>query len=147
MHVLEFGSGNSTLWWSHRSKQLTSIETDPEWFSLVKEKLPAGVDYRLTDSADGAAGYPQACAQIHGSFDLIIIDGLNRPACMINALPKLRPNGVVLWDNSDRLEDAEGYQFLISNGFSRIDFFGAGPINAYPWATSIFYRSNNCLNI
>lgn len=38
--ILEWGSGNSSLFWAKRSKNVTSIEDDEEWFNLVdKSKL------------------------------------------------------------------------------------------------------------
>jgi hypothetical protein len=80
-------------------------------------------------------------------FDIIIIDGRERVQCSMNSLNALKENGVIIWDNSDRLKYAKGYNFLLSNGFKRIDFSGLGPINPHAWCTSIFYRVGNCLDI
>jgi hypothetical protein len=30
---------------------------------------------------------------------------------------------------------------LWARGFARIDFWGAGPVNDFPWCTSLFTRS------
>ena len=48
---------------------------------------------------------------------------------------------------TDRVIYQEGYEFLLTNGFKRLDFWGMGPINPYSWCTSIFYRKENCLEI
>jgi hypothetical protein len=76
------------------------------------------------------------------TFDIIVIDGREKVQCSINSLSTLKENGVIIWDNSDRTIYSEGYNFLISNGFKRIDFWGIGPINFYSWCTSIFYKNN-----
>jgi hypothetical protein len=86
------------------------------------------------------AGYTNA-------FDAIVIDGRDRVNCCKNSLGALKAAGVIIWDNSERPDYQEGYDFLINNGFKRIDFGGIGPINPDAWCTSVFYRSNNCLGI
>jgi predicted O-methyltransferase YrrM len=40
--------------------------------------------------------YPDA------SFDLVVVDGRARPSCLRQAIPKLRPRGLLVLDNSDR---------------------------------------------
>ncbi|MFM8005058.1 MAG: hypothetical protein ACKO86_08950, partial [Dolichospermum sp.] len=34
--VFEYGSGNSSLWWSERVSQVISIESDTNWFGYIK---------------------------------------------------------------------------------------------------------------
>lgn len=123
--IFEYGSGASTLYWLHRGATLTSIEHDPLWYAQVRRSLPhnAQVDYRLVqpepappaDPADptayASAGMPgysfkQYAAQIDAlpdrSLDLVLVDGRARPACLAHALPKVRPGGLLILDNSDR---------------------------------------------
>src|SRR5229473_3586817 len=38
--VLEFGSGQSTLWWAKRCKRILSFDSDPKWFAYVRSTLP-----------------------------------------------------------------------------------------------------------
>lgn len=147
LRVLEFGSGYSTLWWSHRCQQITSLESDANWFRSLTTLVSTTTDYQLVDTQDAVAGYPQACRSLSGPFDIVVIDALGRSQCVRNAFSHLAEAGVVIWDNSDREEDADGYQFLVRHGYKRLDFHGLGPINAYPWTTSLFYRSDNCLGI
>jgi hypothetical protein len=35
-------------------------------------------------------------------FDLILVDGIERVACMLNAIPKLKPGGMLILDDSDK---------------------------------------------
>jgi len=37
--VLEYGSGNSTLWWQQRAKRVISVEGDKIWYDNVAQKL------------------------------------------------------------------------------------------------------------
>ena len=78
---------------------------------------------------------------------MIVIDGRERVCCTLNSLRALKEEGVIIWDNSDRPQYSEAYEFLVSKGFNRIDFYGMGPISAHSWCTSVFYKDKNCLNI
>jgi len=146
MTVLEYGSGNSTLWWSGKVVSVVSYEHDFEWYTKLKEKVPENVSYHhCALEYDGA--YSKAVLEYSNQFDVIVIDGRDRVNCAKNSLEALRPDGVIVWDNSDRESYEEGYSFLRQHGFRRVDFEGLGPINAVTWCTSVFYRTSNCLGI
>ena len=143
--VFEFGSGNSTRWWARRVDFLISCEHDPVWYNKMKSDLPSGVTYLLETVENGS--YARSVRISGTSFHIIVIDGTDRVECARRALDSLLPEGVIVWDNSDREEYRTGYDLLTREGFRRLDFFGLGPINAAGWCTSIFYREHNCLNI
>lgn len=146
MAVFEFGSGNSTLWWSQRVAQVVSREHDAAWYQRVKALVPANVDYQhIACLPDG--DYAREVLKHVGRFDLIVIDGPDRVNCARHALQALKAHGAIIWDNSDREEYAAGYSLLTQAGFRRLDFSGMGPINPQGWCTSIFYRPDNCLGI
>lgn len=44
------------------------------------------------------------------SFDLVLVDGRHRSFCIPHAIPKVRPGGYLMLDNSDR----RGYRDAIS---------------------------------
>lgn len=146
MRIFEYGSGNSTLWWSERVASVVACEHDEPWFSVISQKVPDTVDYRHCELEYGG-GYCRLISSFSSEFDCIVIDGRDRVNCVKNALAALKEDGVIIWDNSDRSRYQEGYAFLQENGFRRIDFWGLGPINAYQWCTSVFYRKKNCLMI
>lgn len=146
MSVFEYGSGNSTLWWSTKVSELVSCEHDLEWYNFFKERVPSNVSYIHRDLENGG-GYCKAILQFDDNFDIVVIDGRDRVNCAKNLLPKLHDRGVIVWDNSDRQRYEDGYSFLLDNGFRRLDFTGLGPINNSEWCTSVFYRDDNCLNI
>jgi hypothetical protein len=146
MAIFEYGSGHSTLWWSRRVRQVVSCEHNPKWYERLRGRLPANVNYRLLEA--GPVGpYVRAITEYQDHFDIIIVDGAERIACCRNCCGALKRDGVILWDNSDRDEYQPGYEYLAAQGFRRLDFTGMGPSGHMGWATTIFYRSENCLGI
>jgi hypothetical protein len=146
MRVFEYGSGNSTLWWSRRVSSVVSCEHDPKWYEMMRPRIPSGVEYCYRSLVQ-TDEYSRAVAAYTHAFDIVVIDGRDRVNCIMNSLGALTPRGVVIWDNSERPEYNEGYAYLLRNGFRRLDFHGLGPVNTYGWCTSIFYRPDNCLSL
>jgi hypothetical protein len=145
--VFEYGSGNSTLWFSNRIKKIVSVEHSKKWYVYMKEKFSgsSNIEYFFRDLESGS--YQKEILNYTKTFDIIIIDGRKRVDCSLNSLGALKDDGVILWDNSDRMKYSKGYDFLLSNGFRRIDFWGMGPVSAHSWCSSVFYRETNCLKI
>jgi hypothetical protein len=146
MTVFEYGSGGSTLWWAQRVARVVSCEHDAQWYERTRLRVPVNVElHSIPLESDGV--YAAKVGEYPAEFDVVVIDGRDRVRCARNSLGALRPGGVVVWDNSDRPEYAEGYDFLRVHGYRRLDFEGMGPINTYSWSTSIFYREDNCLGL
>lgn len=76
-----------------------------------------------------------------GYFNVIVVDGMARVLTAWLASRQLAEGGMIVFDNSDRVEYSDAYRFLGQAGFVRIDFFGLGPLNPYEWCTSIFVKS------
>ena len=146
MRIFEYGTGNSTLWWSERVSFVTSIEHDLPWFERMKGKVPANVDYRYCELVYKGR-YCKIILEYENHFDIIIIDGRDRVNCLRNSLRALKTKGIIILDNSDRDEYRDGYQFLLESGFKRLDFYGYGPMSLVGSCTSLFYRNENCLGI
>lgn len=144
--VFEYGCGGSTLWWASLVKEVVSVEHDVDWYRQIKAQIPANVTL-FNIPLERGEEYSKKVSEYSQKFDIIVIDGRDRVNCAKNAVRALKPNGVFIWDNSEREEYIEGYNFLFSNGFKRLDFFGMGPINLYSWGTSIFYREENVFGI
>lgn len=147
-HVFEFGSGNSTIWFSKFGCKIVSVEHDKTWYDIMQPTLSKNpkISYKLRDLE--SKKYIDEVTNYSDEFDIIVLDGRERVQCCLNALPALKKGGVILWDNSDRTEYEEGYKFLETNNFKRIDFHGMGPINSRAWCTSVFYKAgDNCLGI
>jgi hypothetical protein len=146
MKVFEFGSGNSTLWWAKEVAHVTSVEHSLEWYSTLKPKVPSNVDYLYCELVtDGE--YCRTALNTGNKYDVIVIDGRDRVNCAKNCLNALSDEGVIIWDNSDRVNYQEGYTFLTQNKLKRLDFYGLAPYSSIGHSTSIFYRPSNCFDI
>ena len=101
---VEFGSGRSTAWFANRLQQLTSVESNPEWYAIVKQQLAetglnAKVDYRLcTDDGDYAR---QALTFTDASIHFCLVDGVARDHCALNMVPKMKTGGLLVLDNAN----------------------------------------------
>jgi predicted O-methyltransferase YrrM len=115
--MLEWGSGASTLWFARRVEFLASVEADRIWFDRVRGDLEraaiVNVDYRLEPVAaeeEAREEWPRGRSSQYvavaddfpdGSFDLALVDGAFREACLERAARKERRGGLVILDNSD----------------------------------------------
>lgn len=144
--VFEYGCGNSTLWWSERAEHVVACEHDEAWYREMADRVPDSVDLRHIELVYGG-NYCKLAASMVSAFDVVVIDGRDRVNCALNVIAALKPGGVIVWDNTEREYYQSGYDFLLNNGFRRIDFVGFGPVNPEPWSTSVFYRDENCLGI
>lgn len=149
MTGFEYGSGNSTLFFARYLKQITSIEHNNVWYDIVKSKLQqrglTNVDYHFIPSAtpeEEKNEYTfyndyhltekdfQIRKEYHSyfsfvknypdnHFDFIMVDGRARVECCLNAIPKLKPGGIFVLDNSDR----KRYEpvFKVLSGWKKIN--------------------------
>lgn len=72
------------------------------------------------------------------SFDLILVDGRARGACLRQAVRKIRAGCYVMLDNSNNPEFAEA--LAVMGAYERIDFHGIAP--GWPparWTTSVWH--------
>jgi hypothetical protein len=144
--VFEYGSGNSTLWWAARTHSVNSVEHSEAWAAKMQTRLPENARVRHAP-LDGSSIYANAAALSNQEYDVIVVDGVDRVRCAYFGLSALAPEGIVIWDNSDRDRYQAGYDYLMTCGFRAIAFEGLGPICVTPWRTSVFYRRRNCLGI
>jgi SAM-dependent methyltransferase len=122
--MLEWGSGGSTVWFAKHlpaNARLTTIEHDPAWHATVSERLRAeGLDahdavrLRLVpatgpvgrnateEEEDASALSAYIAAVADQRFDVILVDGVARAACMAAARELLNPGGVLLLHDSQR---------------------------------------------
>jgi hypothetical protein len=140
--VVEFGAGQSTLWWSGRAEQVLSFEDDFLWYGWLKSRVPANV--RLMFTANGVADVDEHLS--NQQFDVAVIDGLDRFACAQKALNVITNDGAIVLDNSDGFWGQNGSYPIIDlfrdHGFSRVDFYGHAPGVILPACTSIFFKSS-----
>jgi hypothetical protein len=144
--VFEFGSGYSTLWWASRVQRVVSCEHDQSWYEQLTKLIPSNVTL-LYRELDNSRSYVNAIVDHEGTFDIIVIDGRERLACVNASLPFLSSRGVIVWDDTDRERYKAGILSLRQYGFRQIEFVGIGPMLASTKYTSIFYRADNVLGM
>ena len=146
MSVFEFGCGAGTLWWSNRVAKVTSCEHNEAWVKEVIKSKPNNVKVIYVDLSkeDNYAKQVEASGE---QYHIIVIDSRDRINCAKSAVKALRHDGVIIWDDSQRESDNEGKEFILSQGFRKLEFTGMGPIVKDKNETTIFYRDGNCLGI
>ena len=145
MHVFEYGSGYSTLWWSRRAASVTSCEHKRAFINEIQQSAPDNVTY-IHKPADPPGDYANTPLEQDRKFDIVVIDGEDRLGCAKVAPKVLTDGGVILFDNaSKKFQDA--FDHLKRQGFRELDFYGHGPIFSQCWVTTIFYRPGNVLGI
>jgi predicted O-methyltransferase YrrM len=107
---LEWGCGRSTLWFAARVQRLTSVEHNPQWHSLVQNRLVErgvrNVDLRLVPTVAARGSGPEAYVEVGhefepGSLDFVLVDGQLRSQCAEVALTLLKPGGILIIDNAE----------------------------------------------
>jgi SAM-dependent methyltransferase len=168
LRVFEYGSGGSTLFWLAFGAAVVSVEHDPQWYARLRQRLDAAspVDYRLVLPEPGAIDSRTAdiadpgcylsddasfrgctfrdyVSQIDpfpdGHFDVILIDGRARPACIRHSVDKVRPGGLLVLDNADRPYYTARTQSYLSS-FARYEFRGPVPGITLLGQTDIYVR-------
>lgn len=151
--VLDVGSGAYPL------------SMTPAWHALVNIYLDAAseIDYRLAPEKSGAEvsfdaadpmlylsddtafqGYSfrnyvsQVDASPNDYFDVVLIDGRARPACIRHSVPKIKVKGLLILDNADRAYYTAKTHVYLQN-FCCYSFYGAGKGNQM-WGTNIYVR-------
>lgn len=145
-NVFEYGSGNSTLWYSKRVKSITAVENDNDWYRKVKERLPNNVNL-IYRKLEYNGDYSKEVLNQNNQFNIVIIDGRDRVNSVRYSLEKLTEDGILIFDNSELSQYKDAIDLLSINNFKQINFWGISPITAHNTCTSVFYRLGNCLEI
>lgn len=146
LRIFEYGSGSSTMFYAKRVKSVISVEHDRAWYEKIKDSKPANAELIYCDLQPNGA-YAQQAATLNQPFDLIIVDGRDRVNCCRYALKALSPQGVLILDDSERDLYQPARDLMRDAGFRELSFSGISPGLFYRKATSVFYRSDNCLAI
>ena len=166
MKVFEFGSGGSTLFLATRAGKVVSIEHDADWYQLVSHRIAQlgirNCDLQLAEPQPLPAGQgddygPHTYTSRHGkrhtqwfedyvsridsypdaSFDLVIVDGASRAACIKHALSKVRPGGYLMLDNAECQRYHTAIDPLLRTMQLRV-FRGTGPARPEFWETTVW---------
>jgi precorrin-6B methylase 2 len=172
MTVWEYGSGSSTLYFARRVKQIYSIENDKDWYTHLSTRIEAesvkNVCYALieaeeADNKELNSIYISKSTIIYGgdfekytrsidsvpdnSLDIVLIDGRARRACIVHAIPKIKPGGYLIVDNSDRSYYFEGNDILFDEKkWKSMHFVGPVPYS-FEFSRTSFFKKTDETNI
>ncbi len=132
--AFEYGSGASTAWLARRCARVWSAEHDSRYLEITRRLLNGdpradllhAPPRRLAEGETAWAGsrtgryrgwdfadYVAAIRRPGTTFDLIVIDGRARVACLREALNWVRDDGLIVLDNSNRDEYAAALAELL----------------------------------
>ena len=142
--VFEFGCGYSSAYWAKRAQKVVSIEDKTEYFERWKNEFSyPNLDIRWRDEGEG---YFNAIFENKEKYDVIIIDGKRRADCAEKATLCLNSGGIIILDDSDRINTSQEYvdavNTLKSADLLQVDFYGFCPMNNYTKTTSVFFSRN-----
>lgn len=152
VRIYEYGSGASTFWLARRAAEVHSVEHHREFGEMMATELAPldNVAFRLVEPVADAepttssakegyrrqdfTAYVASIEEVHGPFDLVVIDGRAREACLAAALPRLAADGLIVFDNSRRRRYREA---IAAQPVSETRYFGLTPTLPYPDQTSL----------
>ena len=160
--VFEWGSGASTAWLAKRSAKVYSLEHDIEWAKTTKNLITKYKNVKLItippdntvdmfeseyiSNKPGHRGlsfknYVNSINDIDAQFDLIAIDGRCKSACLKVAISKLKPGGIVLFDDSKRDRNQEA---LVASDLTLKRYKGMVPCLPYfTYETSVLMSKDS----
>lgn len=154
--IVEFGSGNSTLWWAKRHRydgfSYRSFEPDFQyWQKMRKESYfyeqhvicyahQASYVTMLEHMIDGS----HPAVSTHTRPDIVIVDGPIhlREKEVSAALALLVSHGLLVIDDANWISDSVHSQ-LRTAGFVRLDLWGPSPGCSYTKLTTLYSRNFN----
>lgn len=155
IRVFEFGSGASTLWLASRVDEVHTVEHHASFAARIRPEFAARPNITLhqVEAAPAArplvpsgkpghegldfAEYVATIDRIGGPFDLIVIDGRARDACLRAAIPHLAADGLIVYDNSRRRRYRRAIE---ESGLVERRLRGLTPTLPYPEQTSVLER-------
>jgi hypothetical protein len=138
--VLEFGAGQSTIWWKSVGAEVTSLEVDKKWYHYIQQQV-AGCEIYLTDKK--FTNIPDSV--LGRRFDIIVVDGGIRLYAIKIAVELVEDSGIIILDDST--EEAtphylEAPKLMYNHGWKRVDFYGFAPGAIREGCTSLYWKSD-----
>ena len=138
--IFEYGCGYSSMFWANRAKKVISIEDNLTWFEKwQKEFTHPQLEIRWRDEGEI---YENAILEDDKKYDVIVVDGKRRAECAKMAVEGLAAGGIIILDDSDRINTSQEYvkaiDVLQKANLIQVDFYGFCPMNNYTKTTSLF---------
>jgi hypothetical protein len=121
--IAEHGSGGSTFFFAKRASTVFTMESDPDWHTALRKRMPANVQYVLGDYVP-----------IIGEFDLVLIDGepVEDRIKWLTVAPMItKKGGIVVLDNANRPEYKQERLDLLKFSVAHSTFDGNPQMTKY----------------
>jgi len=161
--VLEYGLGGSTRYFLNKGCVLHSVEHDPEWFARVRGLVgerEAWTPVLVEPEPCALGGDPGCRSESAGyenlsfsryvgviesladrSFDLVLVDGRARVPVALKAAAKVKPGGILILDNAERIRYRPIHQYFAREEWRQERFPGPGPYVWHEfWETCLWIR-------
>jgi predicted O-methyltransferase YrrM len=136
--IFEYGGGGSTAWFADRAGQVVTVEHDEAWHGALVAAMGDfdNVDLIWTENLEEYVATIDSYSE--EPFDVIVVDGRERVACVERAMHRLKPGGLLILDDSARPKYARARSLM--EGWPRRDYFGFVPCKDQPGDTTIWRR-------
>jgi hypothetical protein len=135
--LIEFGSGQSTIYFSKKFLNVVSFENDKIFFDKLKNKLKNNVIYNFISNNDLLTNNYKI--NINDKTIILVDCSANRNIVIHNIFKNNMPNIIIL-DNSEFYPNS--CKYIVSNGYMEIPFWGLRPTEVYNSCTSVFIKNN-----
>ena len=134
--IIEFGSGQSTIYFSNKFLNVVSFENNKDFFDELKNKLKNNVKYNFISDNDLLTNNYKI--NIDDKTIIVVDCATNRNMVVHKILKNNMPNIIIL-DNSEFYPNS--CRYIVSNGYMEIPFWGLRPTEVYNSCTSIFIKN------
>lgn len=157
--IFEYGAGASTIWLAKRAQSVTSIDHDSHWYNMMtpfadaQQNITLQLEVPENISGDQETAYSSkrikdadfqryvtSIQRFNKKYDMIIIDGRARAACLDEAVQHLKKNGVIILDDSNRARYQEAIKSM-GNAFTKESHRGLKVALPCVSETTIFYHN------
>jgi hypothetical protein len=143
--VLEFGAGNSTVWWDKHAKSVTTLETEKKWQEHASQRVSSKTNVLHVHS-------PEHAVELIGdkSYDVVVVDDTSgeptgsRVPNVCAAIRVTKPTGILIVDNSNDWYSGDLASIGRAAGLRRVDFVGFSGGTIREFCTSILFRPDTC---
>ena len=134
--LLELGAGSSTLYFSKFFNQISSYETNENWYKQLAARIPENVKLQKVDNISKSINAIKS--KELSQYRAILLDAGENRANLARCLVEKSYQGIIFFDNSEWYR--KSIQILVANGFIEIPFFGLKPIEDWVSCTSVIAK-------
>ena len=143
--IFEYGAGASTRFYAARVREVHAVEHDAEFARRLTAVLPANAHVVVRER--GSLEYFAAIMTMVVAPEIVSIDGRDRVRCAEFALRHVARDGVIVFDDTERVDYAVALVRFSKAGYRQLDFWGISAGSELYRCTSVFYRDGNVLGL